>query len=408
MVSLDRRKLLGAIGAGSAGLISGGYWLLRDDDLDCPEYLDPAQEYTGSAALSWSRPVVDDETVFVGGGAGISRTGSGTDMFRLLAIDSMGELKWVARQELAGGIGAPRPTDEQVFASTGGNTLLALERSTGNLQWEFDAGNNEDSSMGMETLVHDDTVIAAVTQPDHDDLEADNLVIGVSADDGSIRWTVELADEVSRGLALVEETVVAATHDGTVVGIDPETGDQLWETALEAAPGWYDRPVSFADIAWVPRSDGVVVGLALESGAIEERLDGGRVADGEEHVDGGFVQVVRAIDDALIVSGADGTLSAYDDDRSERWRHDGTARAAGLIRSDERVAVLDQRGVYYELDEATGEFYREFSLIDTAREDGCGTTPSQEQFRGLVSASLSIVISGQRFGTKRYRIPASG
>ncbi len=405
MVSPSRRKLLGALAAGSAGLAGGGYWLLRDDGPDCPERLESAQEFTRSSAPTWSRPVLDDGTVFVGGGSGVRGMSSETDMFRLLALDSSGEPEWVARTELAGGIGAPTPTEERVFASTGGNTLFALERSTGQFEWEVDAGNNADGYVGTETLVHDETVIAAVNEPQHDDLESEYVVVGVSADDGSIRWTADIGDEVSRGLGLVDEIVVATTQTGEVTGIDPETGDQQWQTEIEAEPDWYDKPVSFAGYAWVPRRDGVLVGLDLESGTITERLDAGRAENGDETDNGGFVQVARAIEDSLIVGDSNGTLTAYDDDLRERWSHDGAARVAAVTGWNDRIAVLDQRGIYYELENENGEFQRAFALAD-AGSDRCGYDPSQERLTGLAVTRQSIVATGLLFGTQLFRLPS--
>ena len=408
MQSLSRRQLLGVLGAGAAGLAGGGYWFVRggSNTPDCPEYLEPDREFWESTFDAWSEPVVDDGTVFVGGGAGITRMSSGSRMFRLLALEPSGEPKWVARRELAGGIGLPRPTDDRVFASTGANSLLAFDRETGGLEWEFDAGRNVEGQMGVATLVHDDTVIASVNDPDHDELEGSNAVVGVSASEGELQWETELDARVSNGLALLEGTAVVATREGTLTGVDPETGDRRWETDLEEALDWGSRPVSFAGDAWLPREDGTLVAFDPESGSIPDRISVERADDDRDDETDGFVQAVQGTDDALYVGDLNGTVTAYDVERSERWRYEGSARIAALEAETDAVGVLDQRGVYTELEPETGDASRAFLLVDVRDDDRCGHVPSDRRFAGFATIRHTLVVTGRvMFGARVYRLP---
>ncbi|WP_394740225.1 outer membrane protein assembly factor BamB family protein [Natronococcus roseus] len=406
MESLSRRQLLGVLGAGTAAA-GGGYWYVRGSGApDCPEYLEPDREFWESTSDAWSEPVVDGGTVFVGGGAGIVQMSSGSRMFRLLALEPSGEPKWVARRELAGGIGRPQPTDDRVFASTGANTLLAFGRETGGLEWEFDAGGNVEGHMGVATLVRDDTVVASVTDPDHDELEGSNAVVGVSASEGELRWAVELDAPVSNGLALLEGTVVVATRAGTVIGIDPATGDRQWETDLEGAVDWGSRPVSFAGNAWLPREDGMLVAFDPERGSIRDRISSDRADDERDDETDGFVQAVRGSDEALYVGDRDGGVTAYDADGSERWRYEGPERIAALEAGADVVGALDQRGVYTELEPETGDASRAFLLVDVRGDDRCGHVPSERRFSGFATIRHRLVVTGRiAFGARTYRLP---
>ncbi|MDG5821246.1 PQQ-binding-like beta-propeller repeat protein [Natronococcus sp. A-GB7] len=407
MESLSRRQLLGVLGASAAGLAGGGYWYVRGSDtVDCPEFLEPDREFWESTFDAWSEPVVDSTTVFVGGGAGIVQMSSGSRMFRLLALEPSGEPKWVARRELAGGIGRPRPTDDRVFASTGENTLLAFDRETGGLEWEFDAGGNVEGHMGVATLVHDDTVVASVNDPDHDELEGSNVVVGVSASEGELRWATELDAPVSNGLGLLEETVVVATRAGTLVGVDPETGDRRWEGDLEGSVDWTGSPVSFAGSGWIPREDGTVVGFDPASGTIRDRLASDRGDDERETETDGFVRAMRGSDEALYVGDLDGRVTAYDADGSERWQYDGPARIAALEAGTDAVGALDQRGVYTELEPETGDVSRAFLLVDVRDDDRCGNVPSERRFGGFATIRHTLVVTGRvMFGARTYPLP---
>ncbi|WP_049888935.1 outer membrane protein assembly factor BamB family protein [Natronococcus occultus] len=410
MESLSRRQLLGVLGASAAGLAGGGYWYVRGSDaVDCPEFLEPDREFRESTSEAWSEPIVDDGTVFVGGGAGIVRMSSGSRMFRLLALEPSGEPKWVARRELAGGIGRPRPTDDRVFVSTGANTLLAFDRETGGLEWEFDAGGNVEGHMGVVTLVHDDTVVASVNDPNHDELEGSNAVVGVSTNEGELQWTTELDASVSNGLALFEGTVVVATRAGTLVGVDPETGDRRWEGDLEGGVDWTGSPVSFAGSGWIPREDGTVVGFDPESGTIRDRLASDRGDDERENETDGFVRAMQGSDDALYVGNLDGRVTAYDADGSERWLYEGLERIAAMKTDGDAVSVLDQRGVYTELEPETGDVSRAFLLVDVRDDDRCGHFPSERRFGGFATIRHTLVVTGRvAFGAKTYRLPPPG
>ena len=129
--------------------------------------------------------------------------------------------------------------------------------------------------------------------------------------------------------------------------------------------------------------------------------------------DDGFRQAVQVIDGLLLVGHRDGTVTAHGDDGTERWRYDGAARAAGFAtltgQDGDRIGVLDQRGVYAEIDPETGERYRELLVADGVGGDRCGLRPSREQFAGLTgmpsTGTRSIAVTRRR-GVHIYYLPA--
>ncbi|EMA46200.1 outer membrane protein assembly factor BamB family protein [Halobiforma nitratireducens] len=406
MPSLSRRRLLAVLGVGAAGVATA--YSRRRDGPDCPEYVEPLREYTRFSMSGWSRPVVDDGTYFVAAGTGVTRMNPSPRMLRLLALEADGEPVWVARRELDGGIGVPRVTDDYVFASTGESRVFALDRETGRSQWTFDSGGESTSS---ETVVHDDIVIAGVYGSTRDAVDGPFGLVGLATADGSIEWTRDLKFRLTRGLATVDGTVVAATQAGRVVGVDPETGDELWVTTVEGQIDGGDRPIAFDGRAWVPRKDGAVVGIDPETGATVDRVSPECGADDDN--DDGFQQALRVIEDLLLVGHRDGTVTAHGGDGAERWRYDGAARAAGFAGLEDgggnRLAVLDQRGVYTELDADTGDRYRELLVVDGIGDDRCGLRPSPESFTGLATMPAawtpSIAVTGRR-GVHVYHLPA--
>ncbi|ELY89197.1 pyrrolo-quinoline quinone [Natrialba hulunbeirensis JCM 10989] len=418
MVSRSRRRLLGAIGTGAA-LAGGGYWLSQQRGVDCPDQLESTHEFTADPNV-WSPPVLDDRTLFIGAGFGITRMSSGERPFRLLALESTGEPKWVLRRELGGGFGIPKPTDDHVFVSTGANRLFALERETGRVEWTFDAGNEQIGHMSAVAVEHDGLVVISTTQPDADAFEGStsNYVLGVSAAEGELEWSVPITGTVSSGLAVVGGTIVVVTQNGTAIGIDPETGEERWETDLDGSVDWSTTLTLLAGGVLVPREDGTLLTLAPATGEITGRYTARTARTNAEYDpneerahesdDGAVVRAVYRDEDALFVGDRSGGVTAYDagGDLTEQWRYEGDVRVAALETVTDRVAVLDQRGVYAELDRETGSVHRKFLLADGWSDDRCGLDPSNDRLNGLAVTRRQIVTSGSLYSTSRYRRPS--
>ena len=403
MTTLSRRKLLAVLGGtvGFASVAGGGYWLRRGD-LGCHTALEATHGYTNAVTDIWSEPVVADGRVYISEGSGIIRMSSDSRQFRLLALDERGEPQWVTRLDLEGGIGRPLITEDRVVVPTGGNTLVGCDRETGRVQWTLDAGNNDDGHMSNIAVDHDDHILVVTNEPDAHGLSGGSHLLSVSTS-GEIEWTTEV-DEVSRGLALQEELVVVATRDGTVSGFDPKTGDQQWSTDLDGAVGWQSTPMWFGDHLWIPREDGLVSVLNATDGTRQTQF--GEPIEFDDDSLSNVTPVVVVDDERLLMGSDNGSVTAYSPDLSQQWEYDGGTQIAAIDTVDSRIAVLDQRGQYTELDAETGETYRSFLLAVRQRDDWCGFDPSSERFRGLaVMSRQSIVATGQMFGTQFFRLP---
>jgi outer membrane protein assembly factor BamB len=401
-----RRQILGAVGAGALGTAGGGYLVQRRIGPGCPEYREPSAVYDTSLFNIWSRAVQYDEMVLTGEGAGITKIASGPHHFRLLALDDGGDPVWIARETLHGGIGRPAPTDDRVFVATGGNELLAYDRETGNREWRFDAGQNYSGGMGVVSVVEEDTVVAAVTNPDPSlfDGESQHYLVGVSAAGGTVQWTVGLPDEVSRGLVGVDGMAVTATVSGDVFGIDPETGNEQWRQTLDGEVGTFSTPERLGDHVWIARRDGTIVILHAGTG---ERIN--RVVTGATPADTKTIEsLVRAVevgDDVAVVGDAGRSVTAYEGNGSERWQYESEATPAALDIFAGRVVVVDQRAVYTELDIETGEQYRSFSLTDRQRDGRCGLRGERDYLIEASATERRLVLSGRALGVRVYILP---
>lgn len=98
----------------------------------------------------------------------------------------------------------------------------------------------------------------------------DDGVLAVRRKDGELAWRFETGGAVVGTPAPTGESTVAATTEGTVVGLDPDRGIPQWTTRLDGRVG--QGPVVADETVYVVQSDGTVVALSLE-GTVQWRLD---------------------------------------------------------------------------------------------------------------------------------------
>jgi outer membrane protein assembly factor BamB len=280
--------------------------------------------------------------------------------------------------------------------------MVGCDRQTGRIQWTLDAGNNDDGHMSSVAVGHDDHILVVTNEPEAHGLSGGSHLLSVSTS-GEIEWTTEV-DAVSRGLALQEELVVVATRDGPVGGFNPDTGGRQWSTDLDGTVGSQSMPVWFDDQLWIPREDGLVDGLDPANGAPQTQF--GELIELDDDSLSNVTPAVAVDDERLLIGSNDGSVAAYGPNLNQQWEYDGGTQIAAIDTIDHRIAVLDQRGQYTELDAETGEAERSFLLVDRQRKDWCGFDSSSERFRGLAAMSRqSIVVTGRMFGTQFFRLP---
>lgn len=383
MPSTTRRGLLATIGVatGAAGV---GYWRSRDDT-DCLERIDPYWTVRGRGLGWWTPPVVDDGTVFAGEGHGVSSSSRPERPFRLVALDGKGEARWALGERYAGW-GVPAPTDERVYAVSGRNRVVAIERVTSRVEWTYHATDAyQGRGSWTRPVLTDGTVAIAVNDPEADRFDGDHYVVGIDRADGSERWLEQIDGRVETALRLVDRTLVAVTRSGDAYGLDPETGERRWSTALGHDIYFYSSGVIRDGRLLLPTLDGQLLALDGSGETVwTERLvdedDRPRWADGKDAA----IPALVERRDTLVVGDIAGRVRALDPaDRSERWRYRATAAIAGVSVDGDRTAVLDQRGVCHLAETGSGERIDHFYVVERHYGDRCGHPPRHRRFRAL-------------------------
>lgn len=245
-----------------------------------------------------------------------------TGNFAAAELPNFGGLRWRAR--LDGPIqGTPAVTKTRVYAGTTRGTLYALDRETGDVQWQYDAG----SSIGSSPAIAAGLAIVATR---------DGRIHGVETADGRRRWSTEPVVEQpfpwghESGDIYLSSPVVAGTAlfvgrpDGTVARLDLGSGNIRWTTRTEGRVR--SSPAYAGGVVYAGSADGSVYALDAASGTIIWRFDtDGRSLESKNFgYDRRTIQSSPAIDSATVYIGArDGFIYAIDrTSGKERWRYD--------------------------------------------------------------------------------------
>jgi outer membrane protein assembly factor BamB len=165
----------------------------------------------------WSSPVVDGGTVYFG-----------SLDHNLYAIDAdTGELKWDQPFETGGGIGsAPVIVGNLVLVGSFDGRFYAVDAATGNEKWVFD----EAEDWFWSDAAYDGSIVYLAS--------FDGKVYAVDVDTGARASTwagpFDTQDLIRSSPVIVGDVLVVATESGTVFGVDLATGEQRWDSDLEA------------------------------------------------------------------------------------------------------------------------------------------------------------------------------
>ena len=193
-----------------------------------------------------------------------------------ITTDNVGDLRLVWSWAIGEGNQQTTPLvhDGIMYLANPGSVIQAIDAATGELLWEYRRQNlAEYRSLGGPTpggahrniAIYQNTIIINT---------ADAWIVAVDARTGEETWEANVgADEgfqFSSGSIVADGTVVAGLtgcgiyRDDTcyVVGLDAETGREMWRTSTIAQPGepggdsWGDLPVMFraGSDAWIPGS----------------------------------------------------------------------------------------------------------------------------------------------------------
>ncbi len=146
-----------------------------------------------------------------------------TEDGRLLALDATdGSGQWPAFEDGGDGgfSGSPVVTDDYVYAASRDSTLYAIDRETGDVEWEF---GTEGVIVATPALGSEYLYLAS----------RDGFVYALSPDTGAEQWAVETEQLLVAPPAVGAETVFVGTSPGgDLLALDASTGDEQWSVSV--------------------------------------------------------------------------------------------------------------------------------------------------------------------------------
>jgi outer membrane protein assembly factor BamB len=297
-----------------------------------------------------SSPIVIGDRVFVTCASGPDQ--SNLHVFCFNAGD--GKVRWQRVMKATGrtmshnktNVAAPTPCSDgkYVFALFSSNDLFAFDLD-GNLRWlrglTFDYPNAS-NSLGMASS----PVILGETLVVQSENDSESIALGLDAKSGVNRWKKERPKAANWTSAVIFKNAVALQSSKGLTGIDPATGEVLWDYG-DGASTIPSAAVTEKAI-YVP-SNGVTA-LAPEKGAASQlwRAEGLKPGTGSPLVIG---------DSLYVLNGTGVLIKASITDGEESWK----LRLAGPF-SGSPVAA----GKYIYIASERGEF----QVVDTSAPDG--------------------------------------
>lgn len=208
-----------------------------------------------------------------------------------------------------------------------GNTGAASDSDgpTGAIRSLFEFG---DGRIGSPTVA-DGTVYLTEEQADADN-EARTTVAAIDALDGTTAWETVYPNTTAPGPTAVTEDYVLARLGGSVVALDPATGDQQWAVAGALESG-------------IAVTEDTV--YTLGTGAESATLYALSVADGtrrwEHEVDAGTFLPTPAVGDGTVYVGGTALQALGTESGTEQWRIEEPVSAPPTVLDGTVVAVAE-------------------------------------------------------------------
>jgi len=181
----------------------------------------------------WAQPQVTDDAIYV---ASMDHN--------IYALTKDGEELWST--ELAGAlVGAPVLDEDgsMIFVGSVGKEMVALDTSTGERLWTFNANESLDSVWGNPLLIDEVLYFADLS----------GQLYALNAADAESVWQSNISGSIVSGLTKIDDGFVLATQEGTVkaVGLD---GSPKWESTLDGEI--YSEPAVNGDVLVVGTIEG--------------------------------------------------------------------------------------------------------------------------------------------------------
>ncbi|MEX2400798.1 MAG: PQQ-binding-like beta-propeller repeat protein [Rhodothermales bacterium] len=145
-----------------------------------------------------------------------------SDNGRVVALDvSSGSIDWSV--DAGAPVHVSLAADEAaVYAATTRGRILALDIASGATRWEY-LLPGEDVYFSAPAIGEWEIVFGA----------SDGIVRALNVEDGSQRWTADVSDAVTAPPVLTDHLVYVGTMGGNVVALDRAEGTSSWQTSLE-------------------------------------------------------------------------------------------------------------------------------------------------------------------------------
>lgn len=162
----------------------------------------------------------------------------GDDSGVVYSLDGDLTERWRVRTDGSIGRSTPAVVEGTVYVGSMDGGLYALNAATGAQEWRTSLGDAVFTAPAVDGETVYATSITAtddggpLTNPDGDDIrsarETRGGVHALSAADGSVRWTVDVEDQINGEPAVADGTVVVGPRDGPVYAFDAASGEQRW------------------------------------------------------------------------------------------------------------------------------------------------------------------------------------
>jgi outer membrane protein assembly factor BamB len=211
---------------------------------------------------------------------------------------------------------SPIPVEDGWLIAVTGNAVLRVNAETGEEIWKHKLG-----SAPAAPAVCAGVAVVACDYPEY-------KIVGVSLETGKEMWKL---DRVRGTVTGTGDRLFLVTRGGAVRRLDPATGDETWEAALEGA-GWSD-PVHWpgADLLLVPVRPDSLVALHADSG---ERVWSRPVGTSPRVAAGELGAAVANAEGGLLLLDGLGTVTA-------RAALAGRAAGPPAMQGDRIVVALD-------------------------------------------------------------------
>lgn len=194
-------------------------------------------------------------------------------------------LSWERDADGAFGPSGAHVTDRYVVVGTRAGEVVVMERESGRIAGTGEFGESVEGAIAVSP---DGETIYVPTAETGGGVEAFDVRRGRRV----WRWR---EGAVQGGVALVGETLVVATLDGRVVGLEASTGEPRWEKASGEGVQIHAAPVQIGDDVLVADDHGGVVRVEALTGLRrwEARVGGPVYADPVVAFDGAYVSTTR-------------------------------------------------------------------------------------------------------------------